>query len=51
MTGHKIRIKGFDQDRKTGKFVKKTRGFRATIAQRKAARNAVRVLRKGKPLI
>lgn len=51
MTGRQIRIKGFDQDRKTGKVVKKKRTFRATFAQRKQARKAILVLGKGKPLL
>ena len=51
MTGRQIRIKGFDQDRKTGKVVKKKRTFRATIAQRKQSRKTVKVLRKGSPLL
>lgn len=50
MTGRQIRIKGFDQDRKTGK-IKKKRTFRSSIAQRKQARKAIKVLRKGKPLL
>lgn len=50
MTGRRIHLKGFTIDKKTGKPKRKTT-FRATIAQRKRAGKAIKIARKGAPLI
>ena len=49
MSGHKIRLPGFVIDKKTGKPKRKTT-FRATIAQKKVARKAAKIVR-GKRLV
>jgi len=49
MSGHKIHIPGFDLDKKTGKPKRKVT-FRSTIAQKKTARKAAKIV-KGKRLV
>ena len=50
MSGRRFHLRGFDLDKKTGKPKRKST-YRTTIAQRKRARRAVKVMRKGKPLL
>lgn len=50
MSGRRIHLKDFTIDKKTGKPKRKAT-YRATVAQRKAARKAIRVARKGAQLL